>query len=244
MGQAAALRLIHLAVADSLLHGKSWGARQLRQVQLGGDDLAHVYRTEDAASIDDVLGRRYHVVVGNPPYVTVKDPTLNAEYRRYASCRGKYSLAVPFTERFFDLALPSSESGAGYVGSHVCKELARAGHEPVVFDNLSTGHRWAVRWGELVVGDIGDRAALQRVFQRNLEEWSHFLPRLRWYTETPYTPSATSHGMFHDNQILGIKDNEIVVLDGGRVAERGTYEDLKARQGRFAQLVASEAADG
>jgi len=57
--------------------------------------------------------------------------------------------------------------GAGYVGSHVCKELARAGHEPLVFDNLSTGHRWAVRWGELLVGDVGDRAALQRVFQKH-----------------------------------------------------------------------------
>ncbi|HLX25173.1 MAG TPA: NHLP family bacteriocin export ABC transporter peptidase/permease/ATPase subunit [Usitatibacter sp.] len=38
--------------------------------------------------------------------------------------------------------------------------------------------------------------------------------------------------------------DEIVVLDGGRVAERGTYDELKARQGRFAQLVASEGADG
>lgn len=56
--------------------------------------------------------------------------------------------------------------GAGYVGSHACKELARAGHEPIVFDNLSTGHRSAVRWGELVVGDIGDRAALLETFAK------------------------------------------------------------------------------
>jgi UDP-glucose 4-epimerase len=35
--------------------------------------------------------------------------------------------------------------GAGYVGSHACKLLARAGEEIVVFDNLSTGHRWAVK---------------------------------------------------------------------------------------------------
>jgi UDP-arabinose 4-epimerase len=48
--------------------------------------------------------------------------------------------------------------GAGYIGSHTCKALAGAGYEPVVLDNLSTGHRWAVKWGPLVVADIADRA--------------------------------------------------------------------------------------
>jgi UDP-glucose 4-epimerase len=54
--------------------------------------------------------------------------------------------------------------GAGYVGSHACKALAAAGHEPVVFDNLSTGWRQAVRWGPLVEGDLLDEAALGRAF--------------------------------------------------------------------------------
>jgi NAD(P)-dependent dehydrogenase (short-subunit alcohol dehydrogenase family) len=36
--------------------------------------------------------------------------------------------------------------GAGYIGSHTCKALARAGFEPVTVDNLTAGHRWAVRW--------------------------------------------------------------------------------------------------
>ena len=57
--------------------------------------------------------------------------------------------------------------GAGYVGSHVCKELKLQGFEPVSFDNLSTGHRELVRWGPLIVGDITDRdsiaAALHQV---------------------------------------------------------------------------------
>ena len=53
--------------------------------------------------------------------------------------------------------------GAGYVGSHVCKALSAAGFLPVVFDNLSRGHRRAVRWGPLEVGDIRDPAALARV---------------------------------------------------------------------------------
>jgi len=50
--------------------------------------------------------------------------------------------------------------GAGFIGSHACKALAMAGHEPIVFDNLSTGHADAVKWGPLVVGDIRDAEAL------------------------------------------------------------------------------------
>jgi UDP-glucose 4-epimerase len=51
--------------------------------------------------------------------------------------------------------------GAGYIGSHVLRQLAVAGHEPVAFDNLSTGHRWAVLDAPLVVGDLGDRRQLE-----------------------------------------------------------------------------------
>lgn len=54
--------------------------------------------------------------------------------------------------------------GAGYIGSHTAKALAQAGHEPVVVDNLSTGHREAVRWGALHEVDIRDGAALAAVF--------------------------------------------------------------------------------
>ena len=57
--------------------------------------------------------------------------------------------------------------GAGYIGSHVCKALARAGHVPIAFDNLSVGHRWAVRWGELVVGDLADGALLRSEIVRH-----------------------------------------------------------------------------
>ena len=44
--------------------------------------------------------------------------------------------------------------GAGYIGSHACKALSRAGVTPVAFDNLVHGHRDAVRWGPLVEGDL------------------------------------------------------------------------------------------
>ena len=53
--------------------------------------------------------------------------------------------------------------GAGYIGSHACQALAAAGYTPVVFDNLSTGHQDAVKFGPLVQGDIRDGAALEAV---------------------------------------------------------------------------------
>lgn len=56
--------------------------------------------------------------------------------------------------------------GAGYIGSHMCKLLAGAGHDVVVVDNLGTGHREAVQWGPLVEMSIGDVAALGPVFDR------------------------------------------------------------------------------
>jgi UDP-arabinose 4-epimerase len=55
--------------------------------------------------------------------------------------------------------------GAGYIGSHTAKALARDGHEPIVLDNLQRGHRWAVRWGPLVEMDLSDRQHLARVFE-------------------------------------------------------------------------------
>jgi UDP-arabinose 4-epimerase len=51
--------------------------------------------------------------------------------------------------------------GAGFIGSHVAKAIAQAGHTPVVFDNLSAGHRWAVQWGPLVEADLMQPAAIE-----------------------------------------------------------------------------------
>jgi UDP-glucose-4-epimerase GalE len=56
--------------------------------------------------------------------------------------------------------------GAGYIGSHVCKALSRAGYAVVVYDNLVAGHREAVRYGELVEGDIADVARVRDTLRR------------------------------------------------------------------------------
>lgn len=113
---------IHVAIGDSLLHGMRFGLSATQDL-LGHDQyrdtgLEHAYASEDLAQVQQILGRQYHAVVGNPPYIVVKDSALNAAYReRYASCHRKYSLGCPFTERFFQLAVTGERFGqAGFVG--------------------------------------------------------------------------------------------------------------------------------
>ncbi len=65
--------------------------------------------------------------------------------------------------------------GAGYIGSHTAKHLAAAGHEPVIFDDLSQGHEWAVKWGPLERGSLSDPARLAQVFAaRKIDAVVHF----------------------------------------------------------------------
>jgi UDP-arabinose 4-epimerase len=65
--------------------------------------------------------------------------------------------------------------GAGYIGSHTAKALAQAGFEPVVYDNLSEGHRWAVQWGPLVEANLSDRSRLLETLQQHsIEAVIHF----------------------------------------------------------------------
>lgn len=114
---------IHLATGDSLLFGSRWtraGGKVNEQAWLATEEgswAPEIYACEDKDAIQEVLGQQYHAVVGNPPYITVRDRLLNEAYRRrYATCHRKYSLAVPFAERFFDLAVGAEHRGCGYVG--------------------------------------------------------------------------------------------------------------------------------
>lgn len=114
---------VSVAIGDSLLHGTRFGLKQSQELfdvaETHADTgLAHAYSSEDLAEVQRILGRQYHAVVGNPPYIVVRDAALNAAYRRkYASCHMKYSLGAPFTERFFELAITAKGgAGAGFVG--------------------------------------------------------------------------------------------------------------------------------
>ncbi len=56
--------------------------------------------------------------------------------------------------------------GAGYIGSHVNKYLNQKGYKTIVFDNLSKGHREAVKWGKFVEGDLGNIDEIRNVFKK------------------------------------------------------------------------------
>lgn len=112
LDRAPAFRL-HVAAGDSLLHGDEPG-----QLPLGdggrGRYVRHAFSDEDLEAVNAILGRRYAVVVGNPPYITPKDKALNRAYRdRYNTCHMKYALSVPFVERFWELAASDAGGGVG-----------------------------------------------------------------------------------------------------------------------------------
>ena len=131
---------IHVAAGDSLLHGRRF--RQLEgetrrqshfatDEEIFQDELKHHYEVEDVEALHRILGQQYHAVVGNPPYITVKDRAVGELYRaRFPSCSGKYSLSVPFMERFFDLAVKADgtpQQPAGFVGQITSNSFMKRG---------------------------------------------------------------------------------------------------------------------
>ena len=88
--------------------------------------------------------------------------------------------------------------GAGYIGSHACKALAAAGYVPVTYDNLSRGHRHAVRWGPLVEGDIADRAAVATVLK------THRISSVMHFAAFAYVgESGTDPALYYSNNVCG-----------------------------------------
>lgn len=88
--------------------------------------------------------------------------------------------------------------GAGYIGSHACRALAAAGYEPVVLDNLSRGHEWAVKWGPLVRGDVRNAVQVNTVFQRYRPVGvMHFAAFIE------VGQSVVDPGSYYDNNVCG-----------------------------------------
>ncbi len=103
----------NLVAADSLLHGARNVTKQLSErasdPRAWGDD---VFVLDDEVGARRILDQGYHAVVGNPPYITEKDPKKREKYRElYKSAAGKYALAAPCTEQFFGLGIDG-----GFVG--------------------------------------------------------------------------------------------------------------------------------
>jgi len=88
--------------------------------------------------------------------------------------------------------------GAGYIGSHTCLALAQAGFRPIVYDNLSNGHREFSKWGPLVEGDIRDRARLDEVL-------NHYKPFaiLHFAALIEVGESVRDPVAFYENNVVG-----------------------------------------
>ena len=88
--------------------------------------------------------------------------------------------------------------GAGYIGSHACKAVAKAGYRPVAFDNMSMGHDWAVKWGPLEKGDIRDEERLSEVIKAHRPDAvMHFAGRA--YVRESVTDPAS----YFSNNVVG-----------------------------------------
>ena len=141
--ETATPRRIRVLTGDSLLHGRqrpgtgeSFGAVDL---QLGGFFAS----PEEIDELREALrSGSYDAVVGNPPYITVKDKALNQLYRRLypTTTKGGYALSAPFLERFFDLARPeSATTPAGWTGQITANSfMKREFGTPVVEKYLPT----------------------------------------------------------------------------------------------------------
>ena len=144
MAQVHKLRLapdfhLHIETGDSLLHGFDQRDYTQAQTSLGlnhpqenlGTGADHRYRhafaAEDLQATNEILARKYAVVVGNPPYITVKDRAISALYRqRYQSCHRTYALVAPFCERFWALARGADATRrAGFVGMIVANSFMK-----------------------------------------------------------------------------------------------------------------------
>ena len=88
--------------------------------------------------------------------------------------------------------------GAGYVGSHACKALAASGYLPITYDNLIYGHREAVKWGPLEVGDVTDRGTLNAVLER-------YKPKavMHFAAFTYVGESVADPGKYYRNNVVG-----------------------------------------
>jgi UDP-arabinose 4-epimerase len=102
--------------------------------------------------------------------------------------------------------------GAGYVGSHVCKALAGQGHTPVVYDNLSRGHRRAVKWGPLEEGCLHDRPRLDAVLRRWKPDVVLHFAAFAYVAESIADPA-----LYYRNNVVGTLD----LLDAMRAAGVG-----------------------
>ena len=100
--------------------------------------------------------------------------------------------------------------GAGYIGSHAAKAVRLAGHEPVVFDDLTSGHEHAVRWGPLVRGDIRNPEAVRAALREYKPE-----AVMQFAARIEVGEGETNPSHFYDNNVAGTLNLVNVMLEEG-----------------------------
>ncbi len=146
--QAAGLRSVveapefgyHLAVGDSLL-GAHYAQLELDLGLLAEEDDAFQYDQEDLSEYHGILKEgQYHVVVGNPPYISIRDAALKRTYKMaYPCCHGLWTLAVPFLDLFFRLAVRGTGRSCGICWKITANAFMKREFGKKVIGNLLAG---------------------------------------------------------------------------------------------------------
>ncbi|MGP3631819.1 BREX-2 system adenine-specific DNA-methyltransferase PglX [Streptomyces sp. 24-1644] len=259
---------IHLAVGDSLIkHRHKQGNLFDDLEEEGADELADFkYETEDVHEHPGILEPgRYHVVVGNPPYITVKDRKLNELYRGlYDACAGTYALSVPFAQRFFELAKAGeAKSGHGYgrVGQITANSFMKRefgtrlietyfGHEVELTEVIDTSGAYIPGHGTPTVILVGNR--------RSGSSRSETIRTVRSIQGEPTAPDNDEDGLVWGailqqidmpgsvSQWVSVEDLERrryfgtqpwILADGGRELNEAIDENAEGVLGRHAKRI-------
>ena len=100
--------------------------------------------------------------------------------------------------------------GAGYIGSHANKELTKRGYKTLILDNLVYGHEASVKWGSFVLGDLGDKETLRKIFiEYKIEAVMHFAA-FAYVGE-----SVTDPAKYYQNNVVNTINLLDVMLESG-----------------------------
>lgn len=123
--------------------------------------------------------------------------------------------------------------GVGYIGSHTCKSLAKSGHEVIVYDNLSTGHRDFARWGNFVHGDIRDGNSMRKALRQYRPDGI-----IHFAAKSNVGESVTDPGQYFSNNVVGalslleaMRDEDVhAIVVSGTCAVYGEPENIPVRE--------------
>ena len=123
--------------------------------------------------------------------------------------------------------------GAGYIGSHVVRQLGEAGERVVTLDNLSRGFRHAVTCGELVVGDTGDRELVPRILR------DHDIGTVMHFAAYTIVPESVAEPLkYYDNNTANTRALLASCLEAG--VTRLVFSSTAAVYGALADGIAGE----